>query len=78
MSQLDKIIERIRKRPPEADFDDVCKLLEAYGYRFDRERGSHCYFVKPGEQPFTVPKKHGHKVKRVYLVEICKRLGLDD
>jgi len=78
MSQLEKIIERIRARPPEADFDDVRKLLEGYGYTLDRERGSHCFFVKTGGPPFTIPKKHGRKVKRAYLVEICKRLGLND
>ncbi len=35
-------------------------------------------FVKVNEYPITIPKYHGRKVKRTYVDEICKRLGLDD
>ena len=78
MTKLDKLIDRIRARPPEADFADVWTLMKAYGWTIGRERGSHVTFVKPGERSVTVPKQGGRKVKRVYLDLLCDLLGLDD
>lgn len=78
MSQLEKLIERIRKRPPEADFDDVDRLLRHFGWEREREKGSHVSYVKKGELPIVIPKKRGRKVKRTYLDDICVRLGLDE
>ena len=80
MSQLEKLITRIRARPPEADFADVEKLLEAFGWQPQQpgRGGSHVIFRKAGEYPIAVPKKGGRKVIRVYLEQICERLGLDE
>ncbi len=78
MSRREKLIKKICGRPPEADFDDVCQLLEEFGWTLGRERGSHTTFVKTGEFPITVPKMGGRKVKRVYLDLICERLELDN
>ena len=78
MTKLEKLIDRIRARPPEVDFDDVRTLMKAYGWTIDRERGSHVTFVKPGERSVTVPKLGGRRVKRVYLDLLCDLLGLDD
>lgn len=76
MTRRDKLIERIRRRPPIAKFGDVRSLLEAYGWTHDRTTGSHEIFTKPGERTLPVPV-HGGAVKRVYLDRICDLLGLD-
>ena len=78
MTQLDKLIERIRARPPEASFSDVHRLLEAYGWTFKRQKGSHAHFTKPGEGTQTVPVIGGRSVKRYILDQIIDRLGLDE
>lgn len=78
MTQLEKLIERIRARPPKARFNDVQVLLEASGWRIRREQGSHVIFIKPNELPIVVAKEGGRWVKRVYLNDVCERLGLDD
>ena len=78
MTRRDKLVERIQARPPEADFDDLRTLLEAYGWTLDRQSGNHATFVKPGERSLTVPKAGGQRVKCVYLDQICDRLGLDE
>ena len=79
MARLDKLIARIRARPAEADFADVRRLLEAYGWILTRQKSSHCTFIKPGEPTiFTVSLVSGRKVKRVYLVKLCELLELDD
>lgn len=77
MTKRDKLVDRIRQRPPVADFDDVRAVLELHGWSFDRQRGSHASFTKDGEHSITVPIAHG-KVKRVYLTRICEALGLDN
>lgn len=76
MSRRDKLIERIRQRPPTAKFDDVRLIFEAYGWTHDRTSGSHQLFTKPGERTLPVPV-HSDVVKRVYLDRICDLLGLD-
>lgn len=78
MTQQDRLIERLRARPAEADFNDVRRVLEAFGWALARERGSHAMFTKPGERTITVPRVSGRRVKRVYLDLILERLGLGD
>jgi predicted RNA binding protein YcfA (HicA-like mRNA interferase family) len=78
MAQVDKLIEQFRRRPPQADFADVERVLRAYGWQLDRERGSHAAFVKAGEPVLVIPKVNGRQVKAVYIREVLKRLGLED
>ena len=76
MTKRDKLIERIRRRPPSAAFSDVRNLLEDFGWTLARTTGSHATFTKPGEYPIVVTV-HDKRVKRGYLNDICARLGLD-
>ena len=78
VTQLDKLIQRIRSRPPEASFSDVRRLLETYGWVLKRQTGSHAQFTKPGERTQTVPLVSGRYVKRYILDQIIDRLGLDE
>jgi len=78
MTRREKLIQRIKARPPEADFGDVVRLLEAFGYERKRQEGSHVSFKKPGARTIIVPLASGRKVKRAYLDQICEILGLDD
>lgn len=79
MSQREKLIARIQARPPEAKFADVRALLEEFGWSEDRRKGSHITYVKVSEkQVITIALTSGRFVKRHYLDDICKRLGLDE
>ena len=77
MTRIEKLVDRIRAKPPEANFKDVETLLNAYGWQRSRQRGSHVTFSKAGEFPITIPLVQGKRVKRTYLAEVCERLGLD-
>jgi len=77
MTRRDKLVDRIRQRPAAATFGDVRALLEMFGWEHASTRGSHARFRKDGERSITVPI-HGGKVGRVYLDQICDRLGLDE
>ena len=78
VTQLDRLIQRIRARPPEASYSDVRRLLEEYGWAFKRQKGSHAHFTKSGERTQTVPVVRGRYVKRYILDQIIDRLGLDE
>ncbi len=52
-------------------FAAVKKMLEGAGYRLVRINGSHHYFTKPGEAPFSIPVHRG-KVKPYYVRQVEK------
>ena len=78
MTQFNKLVDRIKALPAEAEFRDVRRLLEGYGWTLDRRKGSHVSFTKPGEHHIVIPLVRGRRVKRVYLRSIINRLGLND
>jgi len=60
----------------EKPFSEVKKLLERAGYRLVRISGSHHYFTKAGEPPFSIPVHHG-KVKPYYVRQVEKVFQVD-
>lgn len=79
LSQIDKLVAKLKARPPEASFADVEAVLAAYGWEKRRTKGSHHTYRKPGEaELLTIPTVGGRTVKRTYLDKVCEMLGLDD
>jgi predicted RNA binding protein YcfA (HicA-like mRNA interferase family) len=78
MTRVDKLLERLRRRPPRASFSDVRKLLEAYGWVIANQDGSHVTFKKKGEYPLVIVQESGRRVKRGYVELLLERLGLED
>lgn len=71
MSQMEKLIERMRMAKADVRFDDLTKLLSHYGYVNVRHRGSHFYFQKLSAPSLTIPVHNG-RVKIIYVKEIIK------
>jgi len=42
-----KIYEKLLFSPQNVRFEDFCKVLEAFGYRLDRTKGSHHIYEHP-------------------------------
>lgn len=79
MAKIDKHLERLRRRPPEASFADVRAVLEARGWFEVRQKGSHITFTKPGEPVIvTISLTGKDKVKRFLLDKYSEQLGLDE
>lgn len=77
MNQLDKLIAHLQSRPAQADYADVRRVLEAFGWREQRRRGSHVSFRRGRDEgTITIAIVSGRKVKRIYLVQILERLDL--
>ena len=78
MTQLERSLQRLRSRPPEADFADVRRVLEAFGWVQARQSGSHVSFTRPGRRTVVIPLSGGTKVKRAYVAEILALLDEED
>lgn len=67
MSKWDKLISRICNLSRNLRFEELKKVLEAYGYVMYAPRGgsSHYTFRKMGCQPITIPKHE--PIKKVYV-----------
>ena len=67
MSKWEKLLSRILSLQKSIRFDELCKVLESYGYRMSVPKGgsSHYVFRKAGCQPITIPKHE--PIKKVYV-----------
>ena len=67
MSAWEKLLERILTLSNDLRFNELRKVLEAYGYTMNQPRrgSSHYTFRKPGCMPITIPKHE--PIKRVYV-----------
>lgn len=70
MSSWDKLLERIQSLSNDLRFDELRKVLEAYGYTMSQPRGgsSHYTFRKKGCAPITIPKHE--PIKRTYVMMV--------
>ena len=68
MSQFEKLLQRIHSLSKDLRFDELRKVLEAYGYTMTAPRSgsSHYTFRKPGCNPITIPKHE--PIKKVYVI----------
>jgi predicted RNA binding protein YcfA (HicA-like mRNA interferase family) len=73
MSKWDKLLTKICTLSKDIRFDELCKVLESYGYEMNAPRSgsSHYTFRKSGCQPITIPKHE--PIKKVY-VEMVKHV----
>lgn len=77
MGRREKLIEKLRRRPPEAEFADIERLLEGFGFQRVNSDGSHFVYRDGAGRQVTVPTVKGRKVKRAYVARVIEILGLD-
>lgn len=67
MSQWDKLLARVTSLSSDMRFDELRRILEAYGYVMSAPKGgsSHYTFRKKGCTPITIPKHQ--PIKKVYV-----------
>ncbi|HBG65041.1 MAG TPA: hypothetical protein DDW78_01025 [Treponema sp.] len=71
---VEKIIVRMKNQPNAICPADAEKVLEAYGYTFDRQKGSHRIYVnKEYKETLSIPYKN--PIKAFYVKEILKRIN---
>ncbi|GIW34169.1 type II toxin-antitoxin system HicA family toxin [Meiothermus sp.] len=78
MGQLEKLLEKMRRLPPEMRYEEVERVLRAYGFIEKRANGSHHIFRHPDGRKLTVPKHGGQVVKTTYLKQVLKVIGEEE
>ena len=48
------------------------KVLTANGYKFARQKGSHCHYIDQSGEVITIKKEH--PLKAVYVKDILSRI----
>ena len=78
MSQLEKLLEKIKNNPKTVSFEDLDKILRRNGYekRQPNSGSSHYIYRKKGKVPLTIPKKSPH-VKEEYVRQVISALEDD-
>ncbi len=74
MSKRERLRQKLRSLPADADMRDVQTLLERFGFKFVRTRGSHHIFeYDDGKRSSQIVfPLHGNKVKRVYIRRVIE------
>lgn len=75
MSQIEKLLARIKNNPRAVRFDELEKILRVAGYSCRQPRGgsSHYTYLKQGELLLTIPRTRGY-VKEVYVRKVLDAL----
>lgn len=73
MSRWDKLLRRICSLSNDLRFEELCRVMEDYGYikKAPGSGSSHYTFRKEGCQPITIPRHE--PIKKVY-VEMVKKV----
>ena len=78
MSKWDKLLCRLYSLSPELRFEELQKILEAYGYTMTAPKSGsgHYTFRKKGRNIITIPK---HKpIKRVYINLVRETVEMEE
>jgi len=70
MSKFDKLLQRIMSLDNNMRFNELCKIMEAYGYTLTAPSSgsSHRTFRKPGRMPVTIPQHE--PIKKAYIIMV--------
>ena len=72
MAGIKKVIQKMINQPGGISPQEADRVLSAYGYRLDRQKGSHCQYVNKSGDVLTVAKSN--PLKKVYVTAILERI----
>jgi predicted RNA binding protein YcfA (HicA-like mRNA interferase family) len=73
MSSVDKIIDKMRRQPNGIRPEEAEKVLNAYGYKLVRHKGSHKQYLNKETGKLTTIKQE-NPLKKVYVIDILNRI----
>ena len=73
MASIEKLIKKMKAQPNGIRFNEAQRVLEAKGYRFDRQKSSHCHFINENGDVISIVKDN--TIKKVYVAAILERIG---
>ncbi len=72
MAGVEKIIQKMKNQPHGIRMAEADKVLTSYGYRLDRQRGSHRQYINGSGDVITI--KDENPLKAVYIKDILQRI----
>ena len=72
MSNIEKIIDKMKNQPNGIRLQEADKVLYFIGYRFDRQKGSHRHYINTEGDVITI--KADNTLKACYIKDILKRM----
>ena len=73
MASVEKIVEKMKNQPHGIRMLDTDKVLTHYGYRLDRQKGSHRQYINKYGDVITI--KEEQPLKAAYVKDILNRIG---
>lgn len=75
MARVEKLVDKMKRQPNGIKIEEAHKVLEYYGYRLDRKRGSHRQYVADnGSLPITIVERKP-TIKAIYVNLILEIIG---
>ena len=75
LSNVEKLIEKMKRQPNGIRPEEAEKVLKAYGYEPVRQKGSHKQYLNKETGDLTTIKQE-NPLKKAYIVDIINRLKL--
>ncbi len=73
MASVEKIIQKMKNQPNGIRVEEVHKVLTAFGYKLDRQRGSHRQYINKTGDVITI--KDESPLKKAYIKDVLNRIG---
>ena len=70
---IEKLLVKMNQRPNGIRFAEAAKVLDYFGYRFVRQKGSHAHFINKKGELITI--KVENPLKKAYIVDILNRIS---
>lgn len=76
MSRCAKLLDKARESPKNITFAELRRLVECYGFRLARTRGSHFNYVSPfGQRTLSLQVSKDGKAKRYQLEQALQLIA---
>lgn len=73
MANIEKIIEKMKCQPNGIRVAELDKVLTHFGYRLDRQKGSHRQYINSVGNVITI--KDENLLKAVYVKDVLNRIN---
>jgi len=72
MSNIDKLVKKMKNQPNGIRMQEADKVLQAKGYKLDRQKSSHCHYINKTGDVITI--KEETPLKACYIKDILSRI----
>ena len=72
-TDIEKILAKMSQQPNGIRFAEAARVLNYFGYKFVRQKGSHAHFINKKGELITI--KVENPLKKAYIVDILNRIS---